>query len=352
MLEGSAIARIKGSSSSKDKEAHIHCCLEKDVESSQSTGFEKFYLINNPLPEIDFRSIDTSCMFLGKDISAPFIILPMTGGSKLSTEININLARAAQELGVVMSVGSQKLGLEDSSLVATYQVREVAPDIPLLANLGAIYLNYGYGLKECERAVEMIRADALVLYLNPMQKIFQGRDNLNFEGLTEKIAYICKNLGVPVIVKEVGFGLSASAALVLKEAGVRLLDVAGAGGTSWVKITRCLENGFSGKTGSGFDGWGIPAADSLISVREAMKDIPIIASGGIRSGIDMAKALTLGADYVGMALPLLASAIKSSESVKEKIRSVIEEYKMAMFCCGAINTEQLRNRQVIRKVGG
>jgi len=206
----------EATSSSQDKDEHIRICLEKQVESFQTTGFENFYLINNPLPEINFEDVDTSCVFLGKQISAPLIISPMTGGCDLAMNINRNLAMAAQKLGVVMSVGSQRLGLENPSLITSYQVREVAPDIPLLANLGAVYLNYGYGLEECERAVDMIGADALILYLNPMQKVFQGGDNLNFEGVVEKIGYICKHLSVPVIIKEVGFGLSADASTLLE----------------------------------------------------------------------------------------------------------------------------------------
>lgn len=335
--------------SSKYKEEHIRRCLEKDVESSQKTGLEQYYLTNNPLPEINFDDIDVSAVFLEKDISAPFVISPMTGGAELSTKINRNLAQAAQELGVVMSVGSQRLGLEDPSLAPTYQVREVAPDIPLLANLGAIYLNYGYGLEECERAVNMIGADGLYLYLNPMQKIFQGTGSLNFKGLVAKIGYICQNLSVPVIVKEVGFGLSSRAATLLKDAGVSLLDVAGAGGTSWVKVTRYMNNSSFGKDISCFDDWGIPTADSLISVCQAVGRLPVIASGGIRTGVQIAKALALGASFAGMALPLLAPAMKSAAAVRKKIESIIQELKIAMFGCGAADLKQLRNDVIVHR---
>lgn len=334
---------------SRNKEQHIRLCLEKDVEYSKSNGFEKFDLINNPLPEIDFNRIDTSSSFLGKRISAPLIILPLTGGSKLSIKINKNLAKAARELGVVMSVGSQKLGLEDTSLAASYQVRDVAPDIPLLANLGAIYLNYGYGLKECEQAIDMIGADGLSLYLNPVQKMAQGGSNLNFEGLADKIAYICQHLEVPVVVKEVGFGLSPGAALSLKGAGVSILDVAGAGGTSWVKVTRHLLGITGGLSSDCFDEWGTPTADSLVSVHGAVKDLPLIASGGIRNGIDVAKALALGASYAGIALPVLAPAVESSEAVKIKMERMIRELKIAMFCCGAVNIDQLKKGLCIKK---
>ncbi len=334
------------------KDQHIRCCLEKNVESSLATGFEKYILVNHPLPEITLEDIDTSSTFLGKRVTAPFIISPITGGTESSIKINKNLAKAAQELGIVMSVGSQKLALENPSLIPTYQVRDVAPDIPLLANLGAIYLNYGYGLEECKRAVEMIQADGLVLYLNPLQKIIQGSPQLNFKDLIKKISKVCREVDVPVIVKEVGFGLSSSAAVLLKEAGVWALDIAGAGGTSWARIERLIreEGTPCNPLGDTFDNWGIPTAESLVSIVEVIKDMPIIASGGIRNGMDMAKAIVLGASYVGMALPLLAPAVESSGAVKEKIQNVITEFRVAMFCCGKKNLEELKTSHCIREI--
>ena len=321
-------------SSPEDKGEHIRLCLENDMESSLSNGFGKYRLINQPLPEISFSSVDTTCKFLGKDISAPFVISPLTGGSGFSKIINANLAKAAQDLGVVLSVGSQRLALDDPDLVATYQIRQIAPDIPVMANLGAVYLNYGYDLKDCETAVKMIDADALCLYLNPMQKILQGVPDLNFEGLFKKIAHLCRYLSVPVVVKEVGFGLSPVAAELLEEAGVTCIDIAGAGGTSWAKITRKMKKSVWGETGACFDNWGTPTADALVSVRKAVGGIQIIASGGIRNGLDMAKALALGADYAGMALPLLRPATQSADAVKSRIESVVQELKIAMLCSG------------------
>ena len=340
----------KERSSSQDKKDHVRVCLNENVESTQTTGFEKFYLINNPLPDMDFSSVSTRCTFLKKTIAAPFIISPITGGYKNSAVINKNLALTAQELGVVMSVGSQRLGIEDPSLAPTYQVRDVAPDIPLLANLGAIYLNYGYGLEECERTVKMIEADALCLYLNPMQKIVQGPDHTDFKGLFKKIAHICRHLSVPVIVKEVGFGLSADAAKRLQNAGVAMLDVAGAGGTSWTKITRLIKNTPAGDDNTCFDNWGIPTADALIAARSAAGKTPLIASGGIRTGIDIAKAIALGASYAGMALPLVAPASRSADAVKQRIEKVLNELKMAMFSCGARSLDRLRRGQCIRRM--
>jgi isopentenyl-diphosphate delta-isomerase len=278
------------------------------------------------------------------------MISPITGGYDNSARINKNLAQAAQTLGVIMSVGSQRLGLEDPTLAPTYQVRDVAPGIPLLANLGAIYLNYEYGLEECQRAVDMIAADALCLYLNPMQKVFQGYENVNFQGLVEKIAFVCHNLSVPVIVKEVGFGLSVDAALALEKAGAKLLDVAGAGGTAWTKITRFLKDEAPDGLPECFDTWGIPTADALVAIRKATKKIPLIASGGIRSGIEIAKALALGADYAGMALPLVEPAMDSSLAVKSKITQIITELKMAMFSCGTRTVDQLKSQNFIQPI--
>lgn len=337
-------------SSSRDKEEHIRICLERNVESFRSTGFENYYLVNNPLPEISFDDVDTSCSFFNKIIEAPIIISPMTGGCDTARKINRNLAVAAQRLGVVMSVGSQRLAIENPSLASTYQVRDIAPDIPLLANLGAVYLNYGYGLEQCEEAVKMIEADALILYLNPMQKVFQGKRKLDFEGIAEKSAYICDNLSVPVIVKEVGFGLSGKTARILQDIGVSMIDIAGAGGTSWVKITRIANYEDSGESTNYFDSWGIPTADALVSVLEEVNELPVIASGGIRSGLQLAKALALGAHYAGMALPLLEPAMRSAEAVVRKIERFIWELKAAMFCCGIINIEALRTGEHIRKL--
>lgn len=349
MQNDSNITQSARKSAASHKSDHIRLCLENNMESGKNNGFENFQLINHSLPEIDFSAVDTSCLFMGKRISAPFVILPMTGGNSISTQINKNLAAAAQELGVVMCVGSQRLGLENPNLAESYQVRDVAPDIPLLANLGAVYLNYGYGIKECEKAVDMIQADALGLYLNPMQKLLQGVSDLNLVGLTQKIAVICRRLAVPVLVKEVGFGMSPETAKALMEAGVKMLDIAGAGGTSWAKITRYTHPDQYGETGQCFDDWGTPTAEALIAVREAAEKVHIIASGGIRNGVDMAKALALGADYVGMALPLLKPATQSKDAVKSRIISAIQELKIAMFCCGAQTIDDFKKIKGIIK---
>jgi len=350
MEKKTKINTTAGHSTRRDKHSHIQCCLNMDVESSVTTGFEKYEFVNNALPDIDFDAIDTSCSILGKNISAPFIISPMTGGTDLSRQININLAQAAQALGVVMCVGSQRLALENETLADTYRIRDHAPDIPLFANLGAIYLNYGYGIGECERAVDMIEADALIFYLNHMQRVFQNGGKLDFRELEDKIAQICEKLSVPVIVKDIGCGISADVARRLEGAGVSIIDVSGAGGTSWVKVTRLIGDGLEDSSPDIFDNWGIPTADALTGAREVIADTSLIASGGIRSGMDMAKALALGAHYVGMALPLLAPAMDSPSTVIDKISTVIDDLKIAMFGCGAGDLDALRKAGCIRPV--
>ena len=341
------------------KELHIKCCTEKDVRSKITTGFEEYRLIHEALPDIDLEDIDISCSFLGKTISAPFIISPITGGAEISRRINQNLAIAAQELNVVMSVGSQKLAIQDNSLLPTYQIRNVAPTIPILANIGAVYLNYGLSTEDCKKAVDLIQADALVLYLNPLQKALQHTGQTNFKDLGKKIAHLCTELHVPVIVKEVGFGLSRSTAIALRDAGVWAVDISGVGGTSWAKIEQLMkEKGAEAIDDSwcgAFSDWGIPTAVSLVGVVDAIGGTPIIASGGIRTGVDMAKALALGASYVGVALPLVLPAMLSFKFVINKIKSMIQELKTAMFCCGKralLDLAKARDNSVLIEVLG
>jgi isopentenyl-diphosphate delta-isomerase len=264
----------------------------------------------------------------------------MTGGFGLARKINRNLAAAAQELGIAMAVGSQRVAIEEPSTANTFQVRDVAPDILLCGNLGAVQLNYGYGIDQCRRAVTMIGADALIFHLNVLQEAVQPEGNRNFRGLAPRIAEVCRQLAVPVIAKEVGNGLSADAARRLVQAGVKVLDVAGKGGTSWSAV----EAQRSGRPAdAAFADWGIPTEEALVSLRKALPDTPLIASGGIRTGVDIAKALALGADIAAFAQPLLTAALESSGEVVKFIVKVIQEIKVAMLCVGARDLEALRN---------
>jgi len=325
------------------KDRHLEVCLEKAVESTNVTsGFERYRLIHQALPEINRDDVDSSLTLFRKQLNAPLIISAMTGGTKLAYKINRNLAKAAQALGLGMAVGSQKLAIEDPSLAYSYQIRDIAPGILLLANLGAVHLNYGYDIEHCIRAVEMIDADGLSLYLNPLQEAIQKGGNVNFTGIGKKIKEVCKAVDFPVLVKEVGCGFSEEVAVRLRDLGVSGLEVAGSGGASWARIEQLIEKG---NEYSFFDDpfadWGIPTVNSLLSAVKAAPDLAITASGGIRNGVDAAKAIALGASAVGIALPLLKPAMESADAVIEKLSSFIDEFKTSMFCSGASRISEI-----------
>lgn len=293
--------------------------------------------------------IDLSTTFLGKSLKAPILISSMTGGFELAHKINRNLATAAQKLGLAMGVGSQRVALEERSVADSFKVRGLAPGILLLGNLGAVQLNYGYGVEQCRLAVEMIEADGLILHLNALQEAVQPEGNRNFKGLTEKIAEVCRELKVPVVAKEVGSGISGDVALRLKRAGVKAIDVAGRGGTSWYAVEAQRAARRERPVDLTFADWGIPTEETLVMVRQAVPDLEIIASGGIRTGLDMAKAIALGADIVAMGQPLLAPALESAEEVIEYLAKVIYEIKTAMFCVGASNLAELKKAPLVRR---
>ena len=338
-------------SNSKRKYEHLHINLTKDVQfEAVSTGLENYRFIHQALPEIDAASIDLSVSLFGKTLNAPLLLSPMTGGIKQAKRINRNLAQAAQEMGIAMGVGSQRTAIDNPDVVDTFQVREVAPDILLFANLGAVQLNYGYGIEECRRAVEMIEADAIILHLNPLQEALQPEGQTNFIGLLRKIEQICRHLAVPVVVKEVGWGISETVARKLVEAGVAGLDIAGAGGTSWGEVERhrTLSDNHS-RIVKSFAAWGIPTAESIQIVRLAAPEITLIASGGLRTGIDMAKAIALGADAAGVAAPLLKAADVSTEAVIEYVNETIEVLRITMFCIGASSISELKDTPFLEK---
>ncbi len=273
----------------------------------------------------------------------------MTGGTEEAGRINRILAEAAQATGAGMGVGSQRAALEDETAAETFKVRRYAPDILLLANLGAVQLNYGYTLEHCKRAVEMIEADALILHLNALQEAVQPEGDIRFGGLVKKIAEVCKGLPVPVIAKEVGWGISENAARLLEEAGVAAIDVAGAGGTSWSQVERFrIQDESRARVAAAFRGWGIPTSESILMVKRAAPQVKIIASGGLRSGVDIAKCIALGAMMGGMAGPFLKAAARSLEDTIEMINEVRREIQICMFAAGAANLEQLQKTQLIQ----
>ena len=334
----------------KRKKEHLEICLDTEsVTSASGTGLSRYRFVHNALPELDIDEIDLSTTFLGKRLQAPILISSMTGGFDLARKVNRNLAAAAQSLGLAMGVGSQRVAIEEPSAAVSFEVRDVAPDILLFGNLGAVQLNYGYTVEHCRRAVSMIGADALILHLNVLQEAVQPEGNRNFKGLGEKIAAVCRELKVPVIAKEVGNGISVDAAIRLQRAGVKALDVAGYGGTSWsaVEAQRAVKQGKRPDTA--FAAWGIPTEEALVSVRQALPDIQLIASGGVRSGVDIAKAIALGADLGAFGQPLLAAALESSAKVIEFIAGVIHELKVSMLCVGAVDLTALRKAPLVRQ---
>jgi isopentenyl-diphosphate delta-isomerase len=332
------------------KADHIRINLEEDVQfPALTTGLEHYRFTHQALPELDLDEVDTHVTLFGKQVAAPILVSSMTGGTTQAHLINRHLAEAAQVCGLAMGLGSQRAGLERGDDTAnTFRVREVAPDILLFANLGAIQLNYGYSVDQCQRAVEMIEADALILHLNPLQEMLQAEGDFNWRGLLRKIEQVCRTLPVPVVAKEVGWGISAQVARLLFDAGIQAIDVAGGGGTSWSQVEmHRAPTARLRRLAAAFADWGIPTAESLRTVYEmraslGLAHLPIFASGGIRSGQDIAKCAALGADLVGLASPFLKRAVESVEAVVDEMEYLEAEFRIAMFCSGAANLAELR----------
>ncbi len=327
------------------KADHIRINLEEDVSfPNLTTGLERYRLVHQALPELDLEDVHTEMEVLNKVLQAPLFISSMTGGTPQAEQINLRLAEAAEAAGIAMGLGSQRVAIEDPSLAPTFQVRRVAPNILLFANLGAVQLNRGYTVEHCQRAVDMVEADALILHLNPLQEALQADGDVHWSGLARKIEEVCTHLSVPVIAKEVGWGIAPRTARLLVNAGVAAIDVAGSGGTSWseVEYHRAQDPSLR-RLAREFADWGIPTADSLIMVREAVPTIPLFASGGLRTGIDVAKSIALGADMAGMAHPFLKAAAISAEAVYDEIQAVIRSLRTAMFLSGAGHLASLRD---------
>ncbi|MGD1906541.1 MAG: type 2 isopentenyl-diphosphate Delta-isomerase [Leptolyngbyaceae cyanobacterium] len=334
------------------KADHIRVCLEDDVQCDQiTTGLEHYRFIHCCLPEIDWADIDLTSQFLGKSLGLPLLISSMTGGTEQAQVINTRLAQAAQHYGLAMGVGSQRVAIENPGVMETFDIRQYAPDCLLFANLGAVQLNYGYGLAECQRIIDGLAADALILHLNPLQESVQTGGDTNFSQLLHKIEHLCDRLPIPVIVKEVGNGISAPMAQQLLKAGVSAIDIAGAGGTSWAKV----EGGRARdprqrRLGQTFANWGLPTADCITAVRAVAPEVPLIASGGIRNGLDIAKALALGADLVGLAHPFLTAANDSLEAVMTLVDWLQAELATVLFCTGQATLSGLQDAQTLQRL--
>lgn len=331
------------------KADHIRINLEKDVDSALTTGLERYRFTHQALPELNLEEIDLSQELFGRKLRAPILISSMTGGTADATEINRRLALAAQETGVAMGLGSQRAAIEHPEQASGYQVRRYAPDILLLANLGAVQLNYGYSVDECRRAVDMVEADALILHFNALQEALQPEGDTRFAGLLEKVQQVCRSLPVPVIAKEVGWGFSEETARRLAEAGVAAIDVAGAGGTSWSQVEMYRnENPRLARVAAAFRAWGIPTAESIRQVRRAAPGVLVLASGGLRDGVDIAKCIALGAAVGGMAGPFLKAAAISQEETAAMITEIAQEIRVCMFAAGAGNLERLHQTSLTK----
>jgi isopentenyl-diphosphate Delta-isomerase len=332
------------------KADHIKINLEKDVQFPRlTTGLEHYRFMHRALPELNLNEIDTTVNLFGKTLASPIVISSMTGGTDLAYRLNQNLAQAAQANGIAMGLGSQRAALKAPETAYSFKVRNVAPDIPLFANLGAVQFNYGYGLDECLHVIDMIEADALILHFNVLQEAVQPEGDVNFAGLLPKIEAVCKALSVPVIAKEVGWGFSEQDARNLANAGVSAIDVAGSGGTSWSEVEyHRAPTAFHARVAASFADWGIPTADAVQYAKKGAPNAKIIASGGLRDGIDIAKCIALGAIAGGMAGPFLKAADQSFEAVDQLARETAAQIRIAMLCSGANSIEELQKTPLIK----
>ena len=346
-FDGDGRAQLVGHVSSMRKASHLGIAATEEVEAAVTrAGRHTVQLPHVALPEAHPDELDLSVTLLGKRLAAPLLIAGITGGSERAGRVNKRLAAAAQQLGLGMGLGSQRAMLEMPSLVDSFRVRDVAPDILLLGNVGAVQLGLGVGVEDCRRLVDAVQADALAVHLNPLQELVQPEGDRDWRGLLARIGALCSALEVPVVVKETGCGISGELAVRLRDAGVAAIDVGGAGGTSWGWI-----EGFRSASpqrqaiGATFREWGIPTVDALRSCRAALgADYPLIATGGVRSGLDIARAIATGADVAGMALPFFRAADTSADAALDLGRRLIEEVRIATLLTGASSSQDLRGR--------
>ncbi|UCE44521.1 MAG: type 2 isopentenyl-diphosphate Delta-isomerase, partial [Candidatus Bathyarchaeota archaeon] len=334
------------------KSDHLKIGLRKNVKAKQmSTGFEDIYLVHKALPEIEREKINLSTIIFDHKFSAPLVVGAMTGGVREATEINRAIAEAVEESGLGMGVGSQRAAIEDPGRENTFAVtREKAPTAFLMANIGGPQLVRGYGAKEAKKAIDMIDANALAIHLNPLQETIQLEGETNYRGILKKIGEIAEAVDVPVIVKETGAGISAEEAEMLEAAGIAGIDVAGVGGTSWAAVeyhrAKRDRDELRQRLGKAFWDWGIPTVASLVETVQSV-NVPVIASGGVRSGIDVAKALSLGASLTSIALPILPLATEGEEEVKKELQLVLEELRSTMFLVGAGSVEGMKGAPAV-----
>ncbi|MCD6498236.1 MAG: type 2 isopentenyl-diphosphate Delta-isomerase [Deltaproteobacteria bacterium] len=330
---------------------HIRICLDEDVSSGVPTGLDEYILEYDALPEVNLEDVDIGCSVLGKGLTAPILIGAITGGTSAAGQVNENLAAAAERLSIGMCLGSQRAMLEDASAAATYDVRRRYPEMPLvLGNLGAVQLNYGVSADTIRTGLDLVDVDGLIFHLNPLQEAIQPEGDTRFEGLTDRMAEVIPQLGLPVLVKEVGAGISTRTARKLAELPLAGVEVAGVGGTSWTKVEAFRAPGTTrAAVGHQLASFGVTTAESIVACRKAMPDRIVVGSGGIRTGYQIAVALALGADAVALARPLLSPAVESAERVVEAIQELILSLKVVMFGCGCRTIEDLKKVRVSRR---
>jgi len=326
------------------KAEHLRINIERDIAAKGiHAGFDAYRFGHRALPEIDFANVDCSTEIFGRHLAAPLLISCMTGGTPQAARINRRLARVAQQCGFAMGLGSGRALLESPDAIKTFEARAFAPDIALFANLGAVQLNKGYDVSDCRRLVEMLGADALVLHLNPLQEALQPEGDTLFAGLLERISQLCARADFPIVVKEVGWGIGAADVRALFDAGVAAVDIAGAGGTSWSEVERYrIQEPWRARVARTFAGWGIPTVEALVAARAIAPQAMLFASGGIRNGLDAAKAIALGADLVGIAGPFLRAAARGRKAAHDLALELAESLRIAMFCVGARRPLDLR----------
>jgi isopentenyl-diphosphate Delta-isomerase len=335
----------------KRKQRHIRISLEENVDSDIPTGFGDISLVHRAVPEIDLKDVDASTELFGKRLSAPLIISAITGGTEEAEKINETLATVAGKLGIGIGVGSQRIAIQQPEVEGTFRVvRKSAQKALVIANIGCPQLSLGWGIKEARKAVEMVEADALAIHMNPLQEAVQVGGDTNFKGIVKKIKAITADLGVPIVMKETGAGISYEDACRLEAAGVSGFEISGLGGTSWAAvehhIAREVGEGRMEYLGKSLWNWGIPTACSLVEVRGASKG-KVIASGGLRNGHDAAKALALGADAVGIAKPFLQKAVEGEKALQKYIETIVAEIRICMFLSGAKNIDEMHKMPAV-----
>lgn len=315
------------------KKDHVESAMKKDVEYSAGAGFDDVRFVHNSLPEMDLESVDTACTLFGKKMQSPLIIAGMTGGYPDAEKINLKLASAAEAEGLAMGLGSMRAMIEKPELSSTYKVRKSAPSIPIIGNMGGCQLEK-YGVKKVRAMLDEVEADALAIHLNPLQEVCQPEGDKRFSGVLAQVGVFAKDSGLPVIVKETGAGISREVAVSLKKGGVKMIDVSGSGGTSWSKV-EYLRSGERPV----FSDWGNPTAECIAACSDV---IDVIGSGGVRSGLDAAKAIALGASFAGAALPFL-----KAEDPKEEAAIWKNTIRIAMLLSGSKNVAQLKKAKLV-----